>query len=122
MILFLLQIYFNIFKKVFPLKNTIKRTFSALSRTSFSHCGKFSPKLKPYCNLFHAEAKQKRHLQLQVPHSSGIAFFRRQIIVCSILCVLQFFHGQFRIRQHQADTVFLIHTGSAWIVVDGNQI
>ena len=46
MILFLLQIYFNIFKKVFPLKNTIKRTFSALSRTSFSHCGKFSPKLK----------------------------------------------------------------------------
>lgn len=46
MILFLLQIYFNIFKKVFPLKNTIKRTFSALSRTSFSHCGKISPKLK----------------------------------------------------------------------------
>ena len=49
MILFLLQIYFNIFKKVFPLKNTIKRTFSALSRTSFSHCGKFSPKLKILC-------------------------------------------------------------------------
>ena len=46
MILFLLQIYFNIFKKVFPLNNTIKRTFSALSWTSFSHCGKFSPKLK----------------------------------------------------------------------------
>ena len=48
MILFLLQIYFNIFKKVFPLKNTIKRTFSALSRTSFSHCGKISPKLKDH--------------------------------------------------------------------------
>ena len=32
--------------RTFPLKNTIKRTFSALSRTSFSHCGKFSPKLK----------------------------------------------------------------------------
>ena len=36
MILFLLQIYFNIFKKVFPLKNTIKRTFSALSQEGFS--------------------------------------------------------------------------------------
>lgn len=74
MILFLLQIYFNIFKKVFPLNNTIKRTFSALSWTSFSHCGKFSPKLKrrghspPYSKL-HADRRFFLHLKgLQRAH------------------------------------------------------